>query len=182
MRGGRCACQEATGQSCAHQFRISTRKCQQPAPRPHCMPATDGTADLRFGRAARQHIARQQHPSGRFEDVCWVHQTTVAAINRLPAGITVAMWTRGPRTPAQFWGGQSRTGPVFRLIKPENWASSAGENRVSPSRGGPGPARCHRRPAAPPGCPSPVGKGGRRRGPGSHRPRFPGRRRQRRGR
>ena len=59
---------------------------------------------------------------------------------------------------------------------------SAGGDRLSPCRGGPGPVRCHRRPAGPPGCPSPAGTGGRPRGPGSRRPRSRVRRRQRRGR
>lgn len=70
----------------------------------------------------------------------------------------------------------------------ESWAAAfcgmSAENQgrrlgVSPCRAGPARARCRRRPAGPRGCPSPAGRGGRRRGPGSRRPRSRGHRRRR---
>ena len=76
----------------------------------------------------------------------------------------------------QNWPGSEPSGG-------ENRASSAfGNGQVlSPCRGGPGPARCRRRPAAARGCPSPAGTGGRRRGRGFRRPRSRVRRRPQRG-
>jgi len=47
-----------------------------------------------------------------------------------------------------------------------------GVNPLSPFRADPGPVRCRRRPGGPPGCPSPAGRGGMLRGPGSRRPGF----------
>ena len=151
-------------------------------------PVSRGAGRRRQFPAGPASVAGPLRRNARAHQRC--PSTHDAASSRPQACSEWPMWTTRV-TRGRFLPGNRLRGRGFPRIRssrirkrlPHVTARSgvAAFGAASPSRAGPEPVRCLRRPAAAPGCPSPAGTGGRPRGPGFRRRRPRGRHRPRPG-